>query len=140
MELLQAVDVEYEGEECVFFTQAGVSHSIPLMAGRETFGFPKKVGEISFVRHEDIVGVYYERPHGLRLITAVFREISPVEPVPESISIKGITLRVITSKFQTLKARQDQPQHPVLIKQNVRRHNGGIILTFFQKCLDLPIN
>ncbi len=97
MELLQAVDVEYKGEECVFFTQAGVSHSIPLMAGRETFGFPKKVGEISFVRHEDIVGIYYERPQGLRLITAVFREISPVEPVPESINIKGINLRVIIS-------------------------------------------
>jgi len=97
MELLQAVDVEYGGEQCVFFTQVGVSHSIPLMAGRETFGFPKKVGEISFVRHEDIVGIYYERPQGLRLITAVFREISPVDPVPESISIKGITLRVIIS-------------------------------------------
>jgi len=97
MEILQAVDVEYGGEQCIFFTQAGVSYSIPLMAGRETLGFPKKVGVISFVRHEDVVGIYYERPQGLRLITAVFREISPVDPTPESTIIKGITLRVILS-------------------------------------------
>jgi len=97
MEILQTVDVEYKGEQCVFFTQAGVSQSIALMAGREGYGFPKKVGHITFARHEDLVGMYYERPQGLRLITGVFRGISPVEPLPESSIIKGITLRVIQS-------------------------------------------
>jgi len=97
MEILQAVDVEYGGEQCIFFTQAGVSHSIPLMAGREGYGFPKKVGAISYVQHEDLLGMFYERPQGLRLITAVFREISPVIPVPESTIMKGINLRVILS-------------------------------------------
>jgi len=62
MEILQTVDVEYKGEQCVFFTQGGVSQSIALMAGREGYGFPKKVGHITFARHEDLVGMYYERP------------------------------------------------------------------------------
>ena len=97
MEILQAIDVSHQGEQCVFFTQAAVSQSIPLMAGREGYGFPKKVGHISFVRHEDLVGMFYERPPGLRLITGVFRGISPVEPPPGNSIIKGITLRVILS-------------------------------------------
>lgn len=94
-ELLQAIDVEYQGEQCVFFTQAGVSESTALMAGREGYGFPKKMGNISFVRHEDIMGMYYERPSGIRLATAVFREIRPVEPLPAPAVLKGINLRVI---------------------------------------------
>jgi len=97
MEILQAIDVEYQGEQCVFFTQAAVSQSIPLMAGREGYGFPKKVGNITFVRHEDLVGMYYERPQGLRLITGVFRGIRPLESVPDRSIIKGINLRVIMS-------------------------------------------
>lgn len=96
-EILQAIDVEFQGERCVFFTQAGVSESTALMAGREGYGFPKKMGHISFVRHEDIVGMYYERPLGTRLATAVFREISPIEPPPAATVLRGINLRAIMS-------------------------------------------
>ena len=84
-------------EECVYFTQAGVSESTALMAGREGYGFPKKMGSISFVRHEDIMGMYYERPPGTRLATAVFREISPIETPPAPVLLKGINLRVVMS-------------------------------------------
>ena len=97
MEILQAIDVDYDGEPCVFFTQAAVSQSIPLMVGREGYGYPKKVGYINFVQHEDLVGMFYERPQSLRLITGVFRGIRPVEPLPGNSVIKGITLRVILS-------------------------------------------
>ena len=95
-EILQAIDVRYAGAEYVFFTQAGVSQSIALMAGREGYGFPKKIGHISFERHEDLVGMYYERPQGLRLMNGVFRGIGPLE-LPESSIIKGLNLRVIQS-------------------------------------------
>lgn len=97
LEILQAIDVEYQGEPCIFFTQAGVSESTALMAGREPYGYPKKIGNISFVRHEDIMGMYYERPLGVRLITGVFREISPIDPPSASTVMRGITLRLIMS-------------------------------------------
>ena len=45
----------------------------------------RKLGNISFVRHEDLVGVYYEQLQGLRLITGAFRGIKPVEPVPDKV-------------------------------------------------------
>lgn len=75
----------------------GVSQSIALMAGREGYGFPKKIGDINFVQHEDLVGMFCERPQGLRLFGGVFRGIRPLEPVPMRSVIKGITLRVILS-------------------------------------------
>lgn len=95
-EILQCINVLYEGEEYAFFTQSGVSQSIALMAGREGYGFPKKIGHITFERHEDLVGMYYERPQGLRLINGVFRGISPME-MPDSFILKGLNLRVIQS-------------------------------------------
>lgn len=97
LEILQTIDVEYRGERCAFFTQLGVSESTALMAGREGYGFPKKMGRVSFVQHEDLVGMYYERPQGLRLATGVFRALRPVEPLPGSSILTGITLRVIAS-------------------------------------------
>jgi len=95
-EILQCINVLHKGEEYSFFTQAGVSQSIALMAGREGYGFPKKIGNIAFEKHEDLVGMYYERPQGLRLINGVFRGISPME-MPESFILKGLNLRVIQS-------------------------------------------
>lgn len=102
-EILQTIDVEYQGEQYAFFTQAGVSESTALMAGREGYGFPKKMGSISFVRHEDIMGMYYERPSGVRLATAVFRDIRPVEPLPAPFVLRGLNLRVIMSPVKDVK-------------------------------------
>ena len=103
LEIIQGINVEYEGEECVFFTQLGVTKSIPLMAGREVYGFPKKVGHIYFVRQDDVLGMCYERPEGIRLVTGVFREKRPMDQLPPKTTIKGITLRVITSPEKDIK-------------------------------------
>jgi acetoacetate decarboxylase len=74
-----------------------VSESTALMAGREGYGFPKKMGSISFVRHEDVMAMYYERPRGIRLASAVLRELSPVDPQSVPTLLRGINLRVIMS-------------------------------------------
>ena len=97
LELLQGINAEFEGESCVYFPQLAVSETVPLMAGREIYGFPKKVGHFQFVRQDDILTMYYERPEGLRIATGVFRQLRPVESPPEEIVMKGVNLRVITS-------------------------------------------
>ena len=96
-ELLQGVNVEFEGEACIYFPQLAVSEAVPLMAGREIYGFPKKVGHIEFVRQDDILAMYYERPKGLRIATGVFRQLRPADPPPAGTGLKGVNLRVITS-------------------------------------------
>src|SRR3989304_4952625 len=42
-ELLQGINVEFEGEACLYFPQLAVTEAVPLLAGREIYGFPKKV-------------------------------------------------------------------------------------------------
>lgn len=96
-ELLQGINVRFGKEACVYFPQLAVSETVPLMAGREIYGFPKKVGYLEFVRQDDILAMFYERPRGLRIATAVFRQLRPVDPQPPGVSMKGVNLRVITS-------------------------------------------
>jgi acetoacetate decarboxylase len=96
-ELLQGINVEFEGEPCVYFPQLAVSEAVPLTAGREIYGFPKKLGHLDFVRQDDILAMYYERPKGTRIATGVFRQLRPAAPPPEGILLKGVNLRVITS-------------------------------------------
>ncbi|TAJ93907.1 MAG: hypothetical protein EPO31_06930 [Gammaproteobacteria bacterium] len=96
-ELLQGINVEFEGEECLYFPQLAVTEAVPLLAGREIYGFPKKVGNIEFVRQDDILAMFYERPRGLRIATGVFRQLAPIDPQPDGMLIKGVNLRVITS-------------------------------------------
>ena len=95
-ELMQGVHVEFEGKPCVYFTQLAVTEAVPLVTGREVYGFPKKLGRIEFVRQDDILAMYYERPKGIRICSAVFRQIRPIAPPPEGISMKAVNLRVIT--------------------------------------------
>ena len=95
-ELMQGVHVEFEGKPCVYFTQLAVTEAVPLVTGREVYGFPKKLGRIEFVRQDDILAMYYERPKGIRICSAVFRQIRPITPPPEGISMKAVNLRVIT--------------------------------------------
>jgi acetoacetate decarboxylase len=95
-ELMQGIHVEFEGEPCVYFTQLAVTEAVPLATGREVYGFPKKLGLIEFIRQDDILAMYYERPKGIRICSGVFRRIRPVELPPEGISMKAVNLRVIT--------------------------------------------
>jgi acetoacetate decarboxylase len=96
-ELLQGINAEFQGEACLYFTQLAVTEAVPLLAGREIYGFPKKVGHIEFVRQDDILAMYYERPKGTRICTGVFRQLLPVDPPPPPTTLKAVNLRVITS-------------------------------------------
>ena len=96
-ELLQGINVAFEGEDCLYFPQLAVTEAVPLLAGREIYGFPKKIGHVEFVRQDDVLAMFYERPKGLRIATGVIRLLRPAEPQPQNLTIKGVNLRVITS-------------------------------------------
>jgi len=65
--------------------------------GREVSGFPKKMGTVEFVEHDDIIGAYMERPNGIRICSGVMRPEQPLD-MPADTALSGVcTLRVIPS-------------------------------------------
>jgi acetoacetate decarboxylase len=49
----------------------------PMLAGREIWGFPKKLAQIEFKNERDMIFATLERPAGLRLASAIVRPERP---------------------------------------------------------------
>jgi acetoacetate decarboxylase len=85
----------HEGERLTYIHQIFVDTEPPMLAGRELWGFPKKMATIGFRRERDMICGTLERPSGVRLATAIMRPEQPAGDLPSS----GLTtgLRVIPS-------------------------------------------
>ena len=70
---------------------------VPVLAGRELYGFPKKMGVVEFVQQEDLMAGYVERPRGIRICSGVLRPEQPANPLPDGTALKTCALRVIPS-------------------------------------------
>ena len=66
-----------------------------MLAGREVWGFPKKLAKIGFERDRDMIVGTLERPAGVRLATAVMRPEQPVAQLGSNGPTTG--LRIIPS-------------------------------------------
>jgi acetoacetate decarboxylase len=64
---------EHDGKQLTYIVHIYVDTEPPMLAGREVWGFPKKLAKIGFVRDKDMVVGSLERPAGVRLATAVMR-------------------------------------------------------------------
>ncbi len=58
---------DYNGEEGGFCLSMPVTDDIALIGGREYFGYPKKIGNISFSKNNTFAGGWTER-HGIRFM------------------------------------------------------------------------
>ena len=95
-EAFLGVNVTFEGEK--LFYAAYLMLTKPGFGGRETVGFPKKMGTVEFIQEEDIMGAYMERPKGFRICSGLMRPEQPLNINPEDVGASGIcTLRVIPS-------------------------------------------
>src|SRR5258707_14077275 len=68
----------------------------PMLAGREIWGFPKKLAQIEFKSERDMIYGTLERPAGIRLASAVVRPERPIDN-GHSAPRPPVSLRLITS-------------------------------------------
>lgn len=104
LEVFLAVNAVYKGEQFPYSTNLFLDQNAAIMAGREIWGFPKKSAFIEFTQQEDILGMYAERPKGIRICSAVFRDpMNAVLPLPENTVASSICLRAIPSPEENKK-------------------------------------
>ncbi len=85
----------HEGKPLTYIHQIFVDSEPPLLAGREVWGFPKKLATIGFERDRDMIVGSLERPAGVRLATVVMRPEQPVAQLGSNGPTTG--LRIIPS-------------------------------------------
>jgi acetoacetate decarboxylase len=85
----------HDGKPLTYVEQIFVDAEPPMLAGRELWGFPKKLAKIGFARDADMIVGTLERPAGVRLATMIVRPEQPLAHVPPSGPTTG--LRIIPS-------------------------------------------
>jgi len=91
--------VLYKGKKYAYIPNLFVTQEIPLIAGREIWGYAKKLASVIEIRREreEVIGVV-ERPAGNRIVTAVMRPERNVEAnVWNDASCDLISIKLIPS-------------------------------------------
>jgi acetoacetate decarboxylase len=92
-EVAQTIAVSYKGQTGAYAVRLHVTNDQALAAGREIGGFPKKMGQISFVEGE-VFASALECPAGVPVCSA---EMAPLQPIPwlTELPVTYFSLRVI---------------------------------------------
>jgi len=85
----------HEGKPLTYVAQIFVDTEPPMLAGREVWGYPKKLARIGFDHDKAMVVGWLERPQGVRLATGIMRPEQPAGPLASNGPTTG--LRVIPS-------------------------------------------
>jgi acetoacetate decarboxylase len=85
----------HEGKPLTYIAQIFVDTEPPMLAGREVWGYPKKLAKIGFERDKDMVVGWLERPQGVRLATAIMRPEQPAGALSSNGPTTG--LRIVPS-------------------------------------------
>jgi acetoacetate decarboxylase len=96
-EAVLGVNVCYGEETFHYISHLMLDSDVPILAGRDLYGFPKKMGVIEFEQQDDVRAGYVERPRGIRICSGVFRPEAPVDPPPDGTPMPTCSLRVIPS-------------------------------------------
>jgi acetoacetate decarboxylase len=78
----------------VYIQQIMVDTEPPMLAGREIWGYPKKLAAIEYKLERDMIYGFLERPKGIRLASAVVRPERPAQSGVKPISVAA-SLRII---------------------------------------------
>ncbi|KAJ5974986.1 hypothetical protein N7481_008693 [Penicillium waksmanii] len=97
-EYVHSVKVKYNGDTFDYFLLLILDNDSPISCGREQFGFPKKLGNVSLVlkNGSTVVHGYVERPAGQKVVEVGFQPEKRVKDAVET-TIQGLNLRVIPS-------------------------------------------
>lgn len=121
---------QHNGEEGVFCLAMPVTDDTALILGREVFGYPKKMAEISFEREGNDVRGWTER-HGIRFfevkakLTGKFNDAIAQQMITESMETTP-DIVVYNFKYFPAPEREGFDYNPRLIKEVVTRKPKSI--------------
>ncbi|KAJ5928671.1 hypothetical protein N7466_007627 [Penicillium verhagenii] len=97
-EYVHSVKVKYNGDTFDYFLSLILDNEAPILCGREQFGFPKKLGNVTLASKNGstIIRGYVERPAGQKILEVDFQPEHRVKGKMET-AIQGLNLRVIPS-------------------------------------------
>lgn len=108
-EAMLGLSCSFEGQDYFYIPHIAVDSVPPLVAGREIWGYPKKLARVELSQQQELWLATVERPAGVRLLTLTMRPEQPLKP-PAPVSGGGsLSLRVIPS------ADEEQPASAELI-------------------------
>lgn len=115
-EVILSLLVEHNGRAMTYVQHIAVTTEPPMLAGREIWGFPKKLAAIEFKSERDMIYGTLERPAGIRLASAVLR---PERPAPSGHDAPRppVSLRFIPSP----QANAERPTCAELIEAEVEQ-------------------
>lgn len=95
-EAILSLMVEHRGRPLNYIMHIAVTTEPPMLAGREIWGFPKKLAQIEFKRERDMIYATLERPSAVRLASEIVRPERPADN-GHSAPIPPVSLRLIPS-------------------------------------------
>jgi acetoacetate decarboxylase len=93
-EAIQSLVCTYNGRAVQYILNIVVTSDAAMAAGREAYGYPKKIAHIEFVRENEIFAGYVERPRNFRICSGLMRPEKPLDPSGLQI-LPNVCLRVI---------------------------------------------
>lgn len=93
-EAILGIGCTFEGQPMTYLPNLFVTQEAPLIAGREIWGYPKKLAHVDLTQQsEQYMGVI-ERPTGNRIATAIMRTVDNV-PADDFTMLPIVSLKVI---------------------------------------------
>ena len=96
-EAILSLLVEHKGRPMNYIMHIAVTTEPPMLAGREIWGFPKKLAQIDFKLERDMIYGTLERPAGIRLASAIVRPERPADNGHSNAAPPPASLRLIPS-------------------------------------------
>ena len=94
-EVILGIDCFWEKTPKLYIPHIVVDNVIPLAAGREVWGYPKKMAHIEITQEDDLVLGVMERPKNNRIVTIIMRPEIRCEP--QEVKLEALSMRVIPS-------------------------------------------
>jgi len=91
-EVILRLYAQHEGKPLTYVQQIFVDTEPPMLAGREIWGFPKKLATIGLARDRDMIVGTLERPAGVRLASMIVRPEQPISNLPSSGPTTGLRI------------------------------------------------
>lgn len=91
-EVILRLHAQHEGKPLTYVQQIFVDTEPPMLAGREIWGFPKKLAAIGLARDRDMIVGTLERPAGVRLASMIVRPEQPISNLPSSGPTTGLRI------------------------------------------------
>ena len=96
-EAILSLLVAHKGRPMNYIMHIAVTTEPPMLAGREIWGFPKKLAHIEFKNDRDMVCGTLERPAGIRLASAIVRPERPADNGHSAAAPPPVSMRLIPS-------------------------------------------